>query len=83
MTFLSLRKNGNNETIIDRIRKAFLHFVYTMADIGAVGLVRYLIGTYASSVTTSALISIVISFQISRLRKGKSKMFKALNNTED
>ena len=84
--------NSKEETssITDRIRKAFGHIVFTMADIGGVGLVRYLIGTYAAAIVPSSIIAIGISLWIRILRKrfeqGKPLMnssYNAHNTVED
>lgn len=60
--------------------KAFNHLAYTMADIACVGLVRFLIGDYASSMVPAAVIAILVSWQINRIRNGKSTLLKRESN---
>ena len=57
------------QSTINNIADAAKHFIFTIGDIGAVGLVKYLIGTYATSVLASSIISVGISGYIWYLRK--------------
>jgi len=54
----------------------FLQLVYTLADIAMVGVIHLLIGSYAASLVPAAVISILVSWQINRIRVGKSNLLK-------
>jgi len=63
------------------LTKAFVHFAFTLADLGGVGLVRYLIGTYAAAILPSSIIAIGISAWLIILRKRFDKGLPLMGNT--
>ena len=55
------------------IMKSLGEFIYTFADMSAVGVIRFLVGTYAAAMLPSAILAILVSLYIMLLRHGKIK----------